>query len=66
MKDLVAKVLDFLKAYRTCNDYMLNLTRFVFFSFVNRKHTNQSQQFGSLLRYINDCDDEKEEADDLS
>ena len=66
MEDLIAKVLDLLKAYRTCNDYMLNLTKFVFFSFVNRKHTDESQQLGSLLRYINNCDDEKEQADDLS
>ena len=45
---------------------MFGLTRFVFFSFVNRKHTDESQQFGSLLWDVNDCDDEKEETNDLT
>ena len=66
MEDLIAKVLDLLKADGTCNNHMFSLTRFVFFSFVNRKHTDESQQFGSLLWDVNDCDDEKEEANDLT
>ena len=45
---------------------MLGLTPFIFFSLVNRKHTDESKQFGSLLWDVNDCDDEKEKANYLT
>ena len=66
MENLITKVLNFLKAYGTSDNNMLNLTRFVFFSLVNGKHTDQPQKFGRLLWDIDDCNDEKEEADDLA
>ena len=66
MENFITKVLYLLKAYGTCDNNMLDLTRFIFFSLVDGKHTDEPQKFGSLLWDIDDCDYEKEEADDLT